>query len=692
MNRKGDEKMNKTDKQTLDMLREEFAKSSETAKVPLRLQKESVVTMLKNGDTKTKDFSSETGNKRNNIVVLRRFAAAAAVIAVVIMTALYVNSGGVKVIKTDSFYKGYEAMEPVKNAKSYKDVEKAVQEILINKTAEATKPSVSETDGEKQTDSEIKGVVDSLIEGYSEYVAQANSPEKVIEYEAEEQSLVSQGVVFNGDFNADIVKTDGKYLYIVTTAVDEKTGATVEQIKIVKAAPAEEMQVVSTLVLSDGVNASIVDECIEIYLKNNKLIALINRYSYALSGTKASDKTATVAVYYDISDPASPKKLREHVQEGGYVTSGLYENRLNLVTEKSIPSTASQADGVIPSYSINGEEFKLNAEDIFIAVNDPEASYLFITVTDISDLKAPVGRLAVLGSGKEIYCSAQTIAVARGFVSKEPDENGVHDTLTEIYRFNINGSSVEFSGSYIVNGSLAGRISVDEKSGYLKAATTLTDSANIYILSEKMEFVSGLTGILNNKKIKSVKFIGGNAYFVAADEKEETVIIDLSDPTKPSVAGSISTEGFSQELYSVSPSTLLGISTTADNTTGILLLDVSDPKKPKSTSVYKLEGDFVIPSQADSRCIWLDTEKNLFGIPVINKNPSAGKDISAYILFDVADGAITPVGTYNHDTAYTGDAAVRAVCIGQNLYTVSGERVVAFSIDECTVISSQAIR
>lgn len=690
MKGKGDEKMKKADKQTLDMLREEFVKSSETAKVPLRLQKESVVTMLKNGG-ESKDFSSKTGNKRNNIIVLRRITAAAAVIAVVIMAALYVNSGGVKVIKTDSFYKGYEAMEPVKNAKSYEDIEKAVREILSSKTAESTKPQTGKPDGDKTTDAVTK-VVDRLIEGYSEYIAQANITEGTVGYEAEEHSLVGQGVVSNGDFKADIVKTDGKYLYIATTGVNEKTGATVEQIKIVKAAPAEEMQVVSTIVLSDGASASTVDECIEIYLKNNKLIALLNRYSYSLGGTAGYDKISTVAVYYDISDPSSPKNLREHEQEGRYVTSGLYENTLSLVTEKTIPDISEQENGVIPSYSINGSEIKLDAEDIFIAVNDPEASYLFITVTDISDLKAPVGRLAVLGSGKEIYCSAHTVAVARGFVSVEADKKGVRDALTEIYRFNISGSSVDFSGSYIVKGSLAGAISVDENSGYLRAATNLNDSVNFYILNEKMEFVSGLTGILNNKNIKSVKFIGNNAYFVANDKNEETVIIDISDPAKPALAGSISTEGFSQELYAVSSDALLGIGVASDKEIGISLFDVSDPKNPKTASVYKLEGEFALPSQADSRCILIDEEKKLFGIPVIKKNPTAGTEISAYILFDVSGGTIDPIGTYNHDTEYTGDAAVRGVCIGQNLYTVSGERVVAFSVENCTVISSQAIR
>lgn len=687
--------MKKTDKQTLDMLREEFAKSSETAKVPLKLQKESIVTMLKNSDGKEKDFSDKTGTAKN-IIVLRRLTAVAAVLVVVVVAALFMRTGGVKVIKTDSFYKGYESVEPVKNARSYEDVEQAVREILGNKAEESKKPQTGSNDEGNSTNSVTQNVIDRLIEGYSRYVADESSAEGG-EYTAESvPSGIAEGVVSYGDFKADIVKNDGEYLYIVTTGTDAKTGGTVEQIKIVKAVPAEDMQVVSTVVLSNGGNANTVDECLEIYLKNNKLIALMSRYSYSMNGTAAYDSVSTVAVHYDISDPTAPVKLREHIQDGSYVSSGLYENRLCLVTAKSIPSVSAQSEldesGVIPSYSVDGNTVKLNAEDIFIAVNDPEASYLFITVTDIADSKASVGKLAILGSGKEVYCSAHTIAVARGFVSVDADANGVHSTLTEIYRFNISGSSIAFSGSYIVKGSLAGGISVDESNGYMRAATAEAGANNFYVLNEKMEFVSGLTGIFPNEKIKSVKFIGSNAYFVAGEDNENTMIINLSDPSEPKVAGKISTEGFSQELYAVSDTALLGIGTAENNSISISLFDVSNPESPKAASVYTLEGEFSLPSAGDSRCVMLQADKKLFGIPVVKHNPSAGTEISAYILFSVSDGVISPVGTYNHDTSYTGDAAVRGTCIDDTLYTVSGERVVAFSIDECTVISSQVIR
>lgn len=687
--------MKRTDKEMLDMLQSEFAKSAEGAKIPLKLQKESVVAMLKNSEKERdkKDFSAKTGaGNGNKIVVLRRLTAVAAVLVVVVAAALFMRTGGVKVIRTDSFYKGYEDATPVRNAQNYEEVERAVSEILDSKK-EDKKP---QTGDKNSTSDSTQTTIDRLIEGYSRYVADNGKAEGEKQYQPEKTEAKVDGVVSSDDFEADIVKTDGKYLYIVTTGADEKTGRAVEQIKIVKAVPAEGMQVVSTIVLADGTKANVIDECIEIYLKNNRLIALVNSYSYSMGSTAAYDSTSTSAVYYDISDPTAPVKIREHIQDGKYVSSGLYENRFCLVTTRSIPSAAVNGEidtsQIIPSYTVDGKKVRTDAENIFIAVNDPEESFLFVTVTDIDNMQANVGKLAILGSGKEVYSSANTLAVARGFVSVDADSDGKHNSLTEIYRFSITESGIGFAGSYVVQGSLIGGITADEKTGNIKVATSDAGANNFYVLNKKMEFVSGLTGIFSGKKIKSVKYIGSNAYFVSGDDEEKTMIIDISDPSKPKVAGNISTEGFSRELYAVSDTALLGIGTTEGKATKISLFDVSNPGNPVVASEYVFEGESVMPVSADSRCVMLDTKNKLFGIPVVMINPSADTEVSAYILFSVADGKITPVGTYNHDTSSTGDAAVRGICIDKTLYTVSGEKVTAFGVDESTVISSQKLR
>ncbi len=666
--------MKKNEQQMLDMLRNEFEKSSENANIPLRLQKESIVTMLKNEEYKETDFSVKTGTNKSKIIVIRRLAAAAAMLAIVIVGVLAMRADGVKVIKRDTFYKSYEGAELVRSAKSYEDVEDAVKEILGEKTADSqqeiqnSKPTSQTSDKTAAVNSEE--ILNKLYEGYKNIAVTEKAAVQAGEsLYAASNSYTGAGIVSTiNSIDADVVKTDGEYLYIVTTGKNLETGSMTEQIKIIKAVPAGEMNVASTVTLSDNVVAGATEECIEIYLKDNVLIALLGRKDF-------DTETETAAVYYDISNPEAPAKIREHIQEGKYLFSSLNENGFCLVTDKRV---AASDEGLVPSFTVNGKTSNLDAEDIFISVKDPEASYIFITVTDISDFGKSVGRLAILGSGKQLYCSERAITAAREFVSVEPDENGAYPSLTEIYRFNINGSSLALAGSYIVEGSLLGGISVSDKNGYIIAATAAADSSNIYVFDENMGFVSGLQKIFPQKKVDAVKFIGNKGYVSSGDE---TMIIDLSSPKLPMVAGTIPSKLFTGNLYEISETKLLGINSNTDGSATFRLFDVSNPKNPSVAAEYTLSKNYLPLSSTDSRRVMIISGKEIFGIPVVVSDNETGSEVSAYMMFDVSEGEITPAGSCLHAESYVGDAAVRAICIGETVYTVSGEKVVAFTAD-----------
>lgn len=683
--------MNKNDKRIMEMLKKELESSSGSANIPLRLQKESVVTMLKNAES---DFSDKTGNKSKSqsgsVVLIRRLTAIAAMLAIIVSGVLVMKTGGVMVVKTDSFYDGYKSESPVKNAGSYEEVEKAVEEILAGKSetlpdekTTSKKADANNSDSEKSQLSE-ETTEAALIGSYSEYVAIANQAVMgTIKEGIKKHTDANEpdGVTTYGDFKADIVKTDGEYLYIVSTGTDEETGNTVEQVKIVKTLTNGNFGDVSTIILSENASKKNFDECIEIYLKNDCLIAIMKRHSYSFGSIAGYDDVSTVAVFYDISDPYSPKKTREHIQDGEYISSNLYENRLCLVTAKSIPvSKSDDSQTAIPIFSIDGEQKKLDAKDIFIAVNDPEASYLFVTVTDVENFSNDVGCFAILGCGNDVYCSSCTIAVAREFVSLEADKENNRDSFTEIYRFNIEDSSIAFSGSYVVQGSLVGGVFVDENSGCLVALTTDKAVSCFYVLDSKMEFVSGLKGVFPKEKVQSIKFIGSNAYVMVDGDEEKTMIIDFSNTSFPKVAGKIDSKAFSDALYAISDTLLLGVNEAGDDTIDLTLFDVSDPSNPKITATYSLDDSFRSVSAYDSRSVMIVKDKEIFGIPVLKEDEDRGTEISAYVLFNVSDGKLVPIGTFNHDISYIGDAAVRGAFIKNILYTVSGEKVVAFNI------------
>lgn len=662
----------KNDKQMLDMLKNELEKSSESVSVPLRLQKESVVNMLKNEEYKETDFSVKTGTNKSKLVAIRRLAAAAAMLAVVIVGVLAMRADGVKVIKRDTFYKSYEGAEIVKSAQSYEEIEVAVKEILSGSESK-TKPH-SESDSSQGSNSQTafnsEEILSKLYEGYRNIDVAEKAMNEIGKniYAAGNFFIGTDAVNLLNDVDADIVKNNGEYLFIVTTGKNLQTGNMTEQIKIVKAVPAEEMKVVSTVVLSDNVVAGAFEECIEIYLKDNILIALLGKKDF-------DTEAVTAAVYYDISNPEAPVKIREHTQDGKYLFSSLNENSLCLVTDKQIAMSDSE---LVPSFTVNGKAESLGVEDIFISVNDPEASYIFITVTDISAFDKPVGHLAILGSGKQLYCSESTIAAAREFVSVDPDKNNSHPSLTEIYRFNVSGSSITFAGSYIVEGSLIGGVYVNGENGYMTAVSAVEDSSNIYVFDVNMEFVSGLKQIFPQKKVGSVKLIGDKGYLSSGDE---TMIIDLSAPKNPKIAGTISSKLFTGSLYEISATKLLGININADSSVTFRLFDVSDPDNPSVQSEYTLAKNYSPLSSADSRGVMVIPGKEMFGIPAVLNDDETGSEISAYMLFDVSNGKINPAGSCRHDEHYVGDAAVRAAYIEGMVYTVSGEKTVAFSAD-----------
>lgn len=673
--------MKKRDKQILDLLGQEFKNSAETANVPLKLQKESIVNMLQSEERKEKDFSDKTGTKNNkSIIALRRITAAAAMLTIVVIGVLAMKMQGVKVIKTDSFYESYKSSDTVKNAKSYSEVEQAVREILSEKAAQTpstnvsgTQPNTAQPTGSTAAAEKTTG----LLNGYESFVAaEISISDAAAIYSAGYSFNNTNGVSYFDGFEADIVKNDGEFLYIVATGKNSETGKTVEQIKIVKAVPAENMETVSTVTLSEYSGTESVNECLEIYLKNDILIALVNR-----------NNSATAALYYDISEPENPVKIREHVQDGKYVSSGLHESKLYLVTDKEIIS-ANGGAGLIPSFSVDGATVNLGAEDIFIAVNDPDASYIFITVTDIYNLTLPVGHLAILGSGKQLYCSANTVTAAREFVSVDADDSGARKSLTEIYRFNLNGTSLELAGSYVVEGSLVGGLSIDENGEYLRIASASGDSNNIYILDRNMNFVSGLKKIFSGEKISGVKFIGDNGYITAGGK---TMTVDLSDPLKLNFAGMVSSVDFPDNLYTVSESTLLGVNVKNGSVT-LSLFDVSNSDNPKVLSEYTLDSAYRMLSHGDSRSVVIISDKNMFGIPVAVNNKETQSEASAYMLFKVENGKIIPYQTFIHDDAYVGDAAVRSTCIDGVLYTVSGEKVTAFSVDTGLAVSTKYIK
>ena len=661
--------------------------------VPENLRKEKIVELL----NEQKDFSDRTGNvidigaARDTVpktgisaAVIQRIATAAAAVAIVIISVLFARvNTDVRIISTEPAFENFNAENLIFNVSSYDEVEQAVQNALHkdknNLPAVTQKPS-GNVDVTQSTD---------ISSGQNKSNAFVIDDSVVLETAVSAYQAGGDLVENITGLKADIVKNNGEYLFVAGTGT--LTGEKAETVTVIKALPAEEMAVASTIVLSENSSSNVIDECIEIYLKDNRLIAVMSRDSYVMDDETAYGKSSTAVLYYDITDPNEPQKIREHIQDGKYIVSGITEGgSLYLITEKAVAATQTES---IPVCSIDGIQQKPLTEDIFMAVNDPEAAFTFITVTDIGDFAKPVDCLAFFGSiSGRLYISGDSVMITRSFISVEPDENGVHANLTEIYRFDIKNSAVSFAGSYAVKGFLPGNPVVDEKTGWLTVVATGAESTSLYVLDEKMEFVSGLEGIFPGEKIKSTKFYGKNCYIISGNTPEKTMIISLADLKNPQKTSVVSTSALNDKLFSAGDEQAIRIYGKNQDDIfkdiSIGLLDLSDPLNPGSLDLYNLSDISNGISLFDNKGIMIMQDEKILGIPVMRKDSATKENILAYALFEFANGEIKPVGYFNHETKADGATPVRGTCIGDVFYSITGNRIVAFSISGETRIAS----
>jgi len=168
---------------------------------------------------------------------------------------------------------------------------------------------------------------------------------------------------------------------------------------------------------------------------------------------------------------------------------------------------------------------------------------------------------------------------------------------------------------------------------------------------------------------------------------------------KPKVLGELNMTGYSNFLYPYDATHIIGIGReTTDNTYGgtvnsgikIAMFDVSDINNPKLVDKYEI-GNAQTYSEAltDHKAILLDPAKGILVIPI--NQWSTGPVIkpgSSYItsqywngayVFGLSTSGFTVKGSVSQDdnsSTYGMESVRRALYIGNDLYTISSQKVV----------------
>ncbi len=518
------------------------------------------------------------------------------------------------------------------------------------------------------------------------------------------ESFNSTYTQVEGVDEADIVKTDGKYIYSVSS----------DKINIYPADP-ENMDRVAVLNNYDY-------NIIEFFINGNLLITVSNdfsKYTYDLA------ETMTYIFVYDISDIDNIFLTGKFCQSGDYTSSRLIDNTLYLVSSAYaynndfLPrcgGSESTSDQVISDF--------IPANDVYMVQNPSEPSFTVVSSIDIVNPTQPLATKAILGSADEIYCNTEHLYLTAQTFEKNAIGSFIEDISyeldlepyyyipenykTQVIKIDLN-SDIDFIGSTTVGGYIDNQYALDEFEGNLRIATTSQNSEgedinNLFVINAEMKEIGSVTGFANNESIKAVRYIGNTAYVITYERTDPLFVIDLSTPTAPKITGEVKISGFSTMLVPVDENTLLGIgyhtqplddeSIDMEYQSGLKLVvfDISDKKKPVVSDTKVFEGVYS-DVQSDPKALLYNSERNDYTIPyysvffadnlertMIDKRYDTG-----IINFKVADGKISVTDKYSSevfsDTKQM-KAVNRCVYVGANIYMINCDNYIEYYFDD----------
>lgn len=435
---------------------------------------------------------------------------------------------------------------------------------------------------------------------------------------------------------ADIVKTDGTYIYAMDSRGD---------IRIVDAAS---MKLVSEI--SGDRNS----DYLEMYLNGDSLQVIHQQETYITykGDIETSDDSTVRASYsvpvttvsvdtYDISDREKPKQTGTCQQDGTYLSSRRNQNVLYLFTSYS-PDTTDGAEAKVKYIPRIGGDY-IAYDHIYFPAAEDTTDYAYdgkdyLVASSISD-----GVPDQIADSMAVVSGADTFYVSESNIYSAVSDWTASDTKprTEIVRIGYEDGQFTEGSTGSVSGELNNSFSMDEYNGNLRLVTTTagwnkdyseyTRTNGLYILDADMKIIGKIENLADNEEIQSARFMGDTGYFVTYRNTDPLFSADLSDPTKPEIIGELKITGFSEYLHFYGENRLLGIGWETDPDTGSVeglkcsMFDITDPSDVKELDRIVLKNVSICDALSNYRAILASPDKNLFGFAYgLYKNSGAG--------------------------------------------------------------------
>lgn len=509
--------------------------------------------------------------------------------------------------------------------------------------------------------------ITSWADGYANSGAKSTGTDFVYESAASDE-YSKTNVQVEGVDEADTVKTDGKFIYIIKSNYDESEKMLKTEIKTVDIRNGEPARLKSISI--DGFKTY------EMYLSEGRIIVI---------GTENTEKDSVKAVIYDISNPDSPKKIQECTQSGVYSESRLIGGKLYIISNYYIETDNIKKYSpktYVPALECKNYNGTVKPDSICFYNECSSPEYTVLSAYDIKD-GSLVSTQSVLGGSYTVYASTENI-----ITSSYPTNGKI-----QITRFSANGGNIELAASGELNGELLNQFSIDEYKEHFRFVLTSQSSKysgnSLVILDKDLKETGAIKNIAEGERVYSVRFMGDTAYFVTFRQVDPLFSADVSDPTEPKIIGSLKIPGFSNYLFPFGDGKLFGIGQNADEKTGrttgmkISMFDISDPANVTECAKTDLNAPYS-EALSNHKATLTDSNKNLIGFPAYG-----GANNTVYYIFSFDDGKF--VKRAEVDLPYI-NSGCRGLYANGNFYIAAPDKIYYSPLSELDNFKSSELK
>mgnify|MGYP000650625956 FL=1 len=488
---------------------------------------------------------------------------------------------------------------------------------------------------------------------------------------AVDTSFSDTNVRTEGVGEADIVKTDGSYLYTLK--------ANSQEISIVDIR-SDQMKVVSCISLNENFQAS------EFYLSDQKLFVLGNMQNTQVdSDSKTLYRGSCTRIQtYDLADINNPKSIGTVDQSGYDRTSRFKDGYLYVFSDYYIYDTITKKD--YPSYVPLVGDNLLKQSDIYLPTNHAADQYLVVSSVSASSPDKAADQKAVMSENGAVYVSENNIYIYEYANSSILADNLAAKNQTILRKLSYNKGKLSGSAQGKVKGYLNDSFSIDEYDNTLRLVTTVThnvgsssQSNSVYVLDADLKTIGKIEDLAKNEQVYSARFLGDTGYFVTYEQTDPLFSVDFSNPENPKILGKLKIPGFSEYLHFYSDNLLLGIGMDTDengitNGVKISMFDISDPSDVKEVSKYTLDQYYYSDVFSDYRAALVDPEKNLIGFPL-----SGSANQYVILSYDKDQGFQVQMQEEVNGNSYLG---TRGVYANEKFYVINGNAIEAYRMGD----------